>query len=191
MKRLSEVVDSYDYVDFKDNMVGNSRPSTDNINRSLLDDINLAAKKARVKVDVTTAVSGHRKKTSTGNVSRHTTGNAVDISIINNTPVRTLDKKIIDRFVGELVKLGYVRGKESGNPKAVLDYTFKGGGHDGHIHISKTDGSRSELEMSDEDIQDTEDSDDFLSDMLKSTISKFVPTSKGIQEEIKRIKELL
>jgi hypothetical protein len=172
-------------------MVGNSRPSTDNINRSLLDDINLAAKKARVKVDVTTAVSGHRKKTSTGNVSRHTTGNAVDISIINNTPVRTLDKKIIDRFVGELVKLGYVRGKESGNPKAVLDYTFKGGGHDGHIHISKTDGSRSELEMSDEDIQDTEDSDDFLSDMLKSTISKFVPTSKGIQEEIKRIKELL
>jgi len=191
MKRLSEVVDSYDYVDFKDNMVGNSRPSTDNINRSLLDDINLAAKKARVKVDVTTAVSGHRKKTSTGNVSRHTTGNAVDISIINDTPVKTLDKKIIDRFVGELVKLGYVRGKESGNPKAVLDYTFKGGGHDGHIHISKTDGSRSELEMSDEDIQDTEDSDDFLSDMLKSTISKFVPTSKGIQEEIKRIKELL
>jgi hypothetical protein len=178
-------------VDFKDNMVGNSRPSTDNINRSLLDDINLAAKKARVKVDVTTAVSGHRKKTSTGNVSRHTTGNAVDISIINDTPVRTLDKKIIDRFVGELVKLGYVRGKESGNPKAVLDYTFKRGGHDGHIHISKTDGSRSELEMSDEDIQDTEDSDDFLSDMLKSTISKFVPTSKGIQEEIKRIKELL
>lgn len=190
MKRLKEVVDTYDYVDFKDNVVGNSRPSKDNINTSLLNDINLAAKRAGVKVDVTTAVSGHRTKTSSGNVSRHTTGNAVDIAIINGTSVRNINKRIIDKFVGELVKMGYVRGKESGNPKAVLDYTFSGGGHEGHIHISKTDGSPSELEMSDEDIE-TSDDNEFLSNMLKSTISTLVPTSQSVSEEIKRIKELL
>jgi len=89
--------------------------------------------------------------------------------------------------------MGYVRGKESGNPKAVLDYTFKGGGHEGHIHISKTDGSKSDLEMSDEGsyVDKTSNSDNFLSDMLKSTVSKLVPTSESVMEEVKRIKELL
>jgi hypothetical protein len=133
---LNEVVDSYDNVNFKDYAVGSSKPSSDNINTTLLNDINLAAKNAGVVVDITTAVSGHKSTTKSGNTSRHPSGNAVDISIINGKSVRTLDKQIIDKFVGELVKMGYVRGVESGNPKAVLDYTFKGGGHENHIHVS-------------------------------------------------------
>ncbi len=157
---INEVTDSYDNIDFKDNVVGGSKPSGDNINTSLLNDIETAAKNAGVKVYVTTAVSGHKEKTSSGNVSRHTTGNAVDISIIDGKSVRSLDKSIIDKFVNELVKLGYVRGSESGNPKAVLDYTFKGGGHEGHIHVSRTDGSSSDTSLvgttttSDTDIKD-------------------------------------
>lgn len=148
--QLKEVVDSYENIDFKDNIVGSSTPSKDDINTSLLKDIEIAAKRAGVKVDVTTAVSGHRTKTSSGNVSRHSTGNAVDISIINGKSVRTIDKNIIDRFVNELVKMGYVRGVESGNPKAILDYTFKGGGHEGHIHISRTDKGESDISMGDD-----------------------------------------
>jgi hypothetical protein len=147
---LNEVVDSYDNVDFKDNVVGSSKPSRDNINASLLNDINLAAKRAGMKVDVTTAVSGHKSTTKSGNTSRHPSGNAVDISIINGKSVRTLDKQIIDKFVGELVKMGYVRGVESGNPKAVLDYTFKGGGHEGHIHISNMSKNTSDLSLGDD-----------------------------------------
>lgn len=148
--QLKEVVDSYENIDFKDNIVGSSTPSKDDINTSLLKDIEIAAKRAGVKVDVTTAVSGHRTKTSSGNVSRHSTGNAVDISIINGKSVRTIDKNIIDKFVNELVKMGYVRGVESGNPKSILDYTFKGGGHEGHIHISRTDKGASDISIGDD-----------------------------------------
>jgi hypothetical protein len=157
---LKEVVDSYDNIDFKDNVVGSSQPSKDNINTSLLNDINLAAKRAGVKVDVTTAVSGHKKNTKSGNVSRHSTGNAVDISIINGKSVRTIDKGTIDKFVGELVKMGYVRGVESGNPKAILDYTFKGGGHEGHIHISRTDKNSPDLSSGDDVVLNTKTSSD-------------------------------
>lgn len=148
--QLKEVVDSYENIDFKDNIVGSSTPSKDNINTSLLKDIEIAAKRANVKVIVTTAVSGHKSKTSSGNVSRHSTGNAVDISIINGKSVRTIDKNIIDKFVNELVKMGYVRGVESGNPKSILDYTFKGGGHEGHIHISRTDKGASDISIGDD-----------------------------------------
>jgi len=205
MKRLKEVVDTYDYVDFKDNMVGYSKPSKDNINTSLLNDINLAAKRAGLKVDVTTAVSGHRTKTSSGNISRHTTGNAVDIAIINGIPVRTIDKSIVDKFVNELVRLGYIRGVESGNPKAVLDYKFKGGGHDGHIHVSNTGGSSYNIEYNDEGFP-TETPDDLLSKITNditntdSTSSSFIEPQfnfidyafgNKLNEEITRIKELL
>lgn len=167
---INEVTDSYNNIDFKDNVVGNSKPSRDNINTSLLNDIEIAAKNAGVKVDVTTAVSGHNEKTSSGNTSRHTTGNAVDISIINGKSVRSLDKNIIDKFVNELVKLGYVRGSESGNPKAVLDYTFKGGGHDNHIHVSRTDKGSSDVSSVDNTSSTTTSTD--IKDPLLYQIGK-------------------
>jgi hypothetical protein len=188
MKKLIEVVDIYDYVDFKDRKVGSSTPSKDNINTSLLNDINVAAKRAGVKVDVTTAVSGHREKTSIGNVSRHTTGNAVDISIINGTSVRNINKRIIDKFVGELVKMGYVRGKESGNPKAVLDYTFKGGGHEGHIHISNT----SNMDSNYDDKINLGDDKEYVELGLIDPQFNFIDfIKKNIEEDISRIKKLL
>jgi hypothetical protein len=165
---IKEVVDFYNNVDFKDNVVGSSKPSKDNINSSLLSDIDAAAKRAGVNVVITTAVSGHSTKTSTGNVSRHSTGNAVDISIIDGKPVRTIDKGIIDKFVNELVKMGYVRGVESGNPKAILDYTFKGGGHEGHIHISKIDKDSSDISIGDDKAtgSNVSFSDDEMSDPI-------------------------
>ena len=55
-KEMVEVSDIYDNVDFKDNVVGNSKPSQDNINTSLLQDVQTAAKNAGVVVNDTTAI---------------------------------------------------------------------------------------------------------------------------------------
>lgn len=131
-KFISEASDVYDNVDFKNIGLGN--PASDNINTSLLADVETAAKNAGVKVDITTAISGHKKNTKSGNTSRHPSGNAVDISIIDGKSVSAAIKPIVDKFVDELVKLGYVKNSESGNPKSVL--TFGTPGHDDHVHVS-------------------------------------------------------
>jgi murein DD-endopeptidase MepM/ murein hydrolase activator NlpD len=139
-KKISEATDVYDNVDFKDNAVGNSTPSKDTINTSLLQDIQTAAQNARLKVDITTAVTGHDKGT------RHETGNAVDIAIINGKAVSLANRADADKLVGELVKMGYTKNSESGNPKAVLTFGFKG--HDNHVHISNNTGSVSSTSTS-------------------------------------------
>lgn len=134
-RNLSEATDVYDNVDFKDNVVGKSKPSKDKINVALLQDIQTAAKNAGVKVDITTAVSGHESLPS-----RHPSGNAVDISIINGKPVSKTNRRYADKLVDELVKMGYTKNAEgSSNPKAVLTFGFKG--HDNHVHVSNTTSS--------------------------------------------------
>jgi hypothetical protein len=136
-KIVLEVTDIYDSLDFKDNAVGNSTPSRDNINTALLADINTAAKNAGVKVDVTTAISGHHTNGNT----RHTSGNAVDIAIINGRPVSIANRADADKLVDQLVKLGYTKNTESSNPKAVLTFGFPE--HDDHVHVSNTTGAQS------------------------------------------------
>lgn len=137
---INEAVDTYSNVEFRDGVVGNSTPSKDNINLTLLSDIQTAAKKANVQVSVTTAVTGHRKGT------RHQSGNAVDIAMINgkgwSDENAAKTKGIyddIERFVNELKNLGYlVNVKESGNPKVVLWFGYKN--HNNHVHISNKSG---------------------------------------------------
>lgn len=128
---IKEATDVYDNVDFKDNVVGKSTPSKDTINLALLQDIQTAAKNAGLKVDITTAVSGHDKGT------RHETGNAIDISVINGKAVSLSNRGDADKLVDELVKMGYTKNTEnSSNPKAILTFGFKG--HDNHVHVSNT-----------------------------------------------------
>jgi hypothetical protein len=127
-RNIVEASDIYDNVDFKDYVVGNSSPSKDKINPVLLQDIQNAASAAGVKVDITTAVSGHKKGT------RHETGNAVDIAVINGKAVRPSNKDDVNKFVDVLVSMGYTKNSESNNDKAVLTFGFPG--HDNHIHIS-------------------------------------------------------
>jgi len=96
--KVIEAIDNYSNVDFKDRVVGKSTPSKDNINISLLQDIQTAAKNANLKVDITTAVSGHHPGT------RHESGNAVDIAIINGKAVSLNNRIDADRLVNELIK---------------------------------------------------------------------------------------
>ena len=164
-KMVKEVSDVYDNVDFKDNIVGKSKPSQDNINKALLADIETAAKNAGVQVDVTTAVSGHREKASSGNRSRHPSGNAVDIAIIDGKSVSPSIKSTVEKFVDELVKLGYTKNSESGNPKSVLTFGFPK--HDNHIHISNTTSTPStDTSDKEETEKDTEKGTDGILDLL-------------------------
>jgi hypothetical protein len=183
-KEMDEAVDSYDNVDFK--RIGHGNPASDNISTTLLQDIQTAAKNAGLKVDVTTAVSGHKKGT------RHETGQAVDIAIINgigsdgatsgtngNAKFRELGNKLKDT----LVSMGYVWNSESGNPKAVLWQTNKGGNHFNHVHVSNTTSSSGTTKPSDTNSttstpDSTEDSGEFAKKVGTALLKGI-----GIQEE--------
>jgi hypothetical protein len=188
---IKEVRDIYSNVNFKDGAVaGGSRPSKDTINTSLLKDIQTAAKNANLNVDVTTAVSGHRPGT------RHETGNAVDIAIINGKSVSLSNRSDADKLVSELIKLGYAKNvAESGNDKVVLTFGMKD--HDNHVHVSNSSGSKTTT-TDDENSNDTESNDEdggVVSDFAKRIGNLFFPTSvdisSAIREDIDRIKELL
>jgi hypothetical protein len=132
---------TYSNIDFS------NRVKNDRINPNLLADINKAAINAGVKVTITTAISGHRSTTKSGNISRHTTGNGIDIAIINgvgsggatnatngNATFRTDGNKLKDA----LVALGYKLNVESGQTKAVLWQSNAGGvNHFNHLHVSR------------------------------------------------------
>jgi len=148
---ILEADDVYDNVDFKDRVVGSSTPSKDNINVSLLQDIQTAAKEAGVKVDITTAVSGHDKGT------RHESGNAVDIAMINGKAVSSSNRADADKFVDALVSMGYTKNVESGNEKAVLTFGFPG--HDNHVHVSNKGNTTSTPQQS-SNTTTTDSSDD-------------------------------
>ena len=122
------------------NVKVDSDTSGDKVNDALLNDICKAAKNAQVTVTITTAISGHAAETAAGNPSRHPSGNAVDISLINETPVKTpSNRENVDNFVNQLEILGYTQNSESGNPKSVLTFGFPG--HDNHVHVSNNEQS--------------------------------------------------
>lgn len=199
---LKEASDVYSNVDFKDGVVSKSMPSRDNINISLLQDIQTAAKNANLNVDITTAVSGHRPGT------RHESGNAVDIAMINGKAVSRANRGDANKLVGELVKLGYVKNvPESGNDKVVLTFGMKD--HDNHVHVSKkstTSTSSSSTSSSTEDsgTETPPEEGSYLSsiagNIAKSIVGKDskdeyntfnVLNMAGLKEDIDRIKELL
>lgn len=139
-KRIVEASDVYDNVDFEN--IGHGNPASDNINTALLQDIETAAKTAGVKVDITTAVSGHKEKTKSGNTSRHPSGNAVDIAKINDRAVSLSNRADADKLVAALISMGYTKNAEGpSNPKSVLTFGFEG--HDNHVHVSNTTSSPS------------------------------------------------
>jgi biotin carboxyl carrier protein len=144
----------------------NDGTQNDLVNKSLIDDIQTAAKSVGLTATITTAKTGHDEKTTTGNESRHANGTGVDVSIINgvgsggatnaqngNAQFRELGYKLKDA----LVSMGYVWNKESGNPKAVLWQTDTGGNHFSHLHISNNSSATSSAPSTTNTSTDTED----------------------------------
>jgi hypothetical protein len=129
----------------------------DLVNKTLLDDINAAAKSVNIVATITTAKSGHNKNVKGSNrTSRHMNGTAVDVSILNdkgsggatnssngNAEFRNLGTKLKNA----LVSMGYTWNSEINNDKAVLWQTNTGGNHYNHLHISnRTNDSSSNSE---------------------------------------------
>jgi hypothetical protein len=129
-----------DYVYPKDvsysNIVFRDKYIPDKVNRALLDDINLAASKGNVVVTIGAIKSKHPKGKNNDPSTRHTSGNAVDIPIINGKAVKKEIKSEVERFTNQLENLGYTKNKEEeGNQiKAFLTFGFPG--HDDHVHVS-------------------------------------------------------
>ena len=123
------------YRKVKFSNINQGNPAADKINPALLKDISNAAVDADVTVEITTAVSGH---TSNPGRSRHPSGNAVDIALIDGIAVSTNPniKPKVDAFVKQLTDRGYILNSESGNTKAVLTYPYQN--HGNHIHVSNT-----------------------------------------------------
>ena len=178
----TEAVDPGNNVDFKDGAVKNSFPSKDNINQQLLKDVQDAAKAANVNVSITTAQSGHESLPS-----RHPSGNAVDIGIINGKNVSLSNRSDADKFVNALVKMGYVKNSETNNSKAVLTFGFPK--HDNHVHVSNTENS-SLNQSSPKNTTDSEDifgvsklKDDDEMDIKAKQLGGAVAKSLGLTEE--------
>jgi len=128
----------------------NDGTQNDEVNQSLLQDIQKAAESVGIIATITTAKTGHNYLTTSKNVSRHNFGTAVDVSILNgvgsggatngsngNAKFRELGNKLKNA----LVSMGYVWNTEVGNNKAVLWQTNTGGNHFNHLHISNKTGS--------------------------------------------------
>jgi hypothetical protein len=137
---------SYSNIEFTDNS------KYDKVNRALLDDINKSAKQANVKVRVGTITKNHPSLKS-GEDSRHPSGMAVDVDMVNGKAVSQKIKDVVDNFVRELEKLGYNKNAEIGFDKSVLTFGFED--HDDHIHVSnRTDEASSEEEDSEENSEE-------------------------------------
>ena len=190
--KVTEATDVYSNVDFKDGVVGNSRPSKDEINVSLLQDVQTAAKNANLKVDITTAVSGHKPGT------RHESGNAVDIAMINGKAVSLNNRADADKLVRELVKLGYAKNvAETGNDKVVLTFGIKD--HDNHVHVSKKSNTPSSNTKTGTETETPSEEGGYLSSIAGNMAKSIMPAGTeinvldlvGLKEDIDRIRELL
>jgi hypothetical protein len=187
------------------NVKVDSDSSGDKVNDALLNDICKAAKNAQVTVTITTAISGHAAETASGNASRHPVGNAVDISLINETPVKTpSNRENVDNFVNQLEILGYTKNSESGNPKSVLTFGFPG--HDNHVHVSNneqstgTPGSSGTTSTSGTTASTSSDSvsasktaaSNFMNAQIGSTFGPLLGlTENRVNREISKIRNLL
>jgi hypothetical protein len=204
MKKLITILETIGSVDTTNypNIKWRGVASSDKINLSLLSEINAAANAAGITVTIGTANTGHRETTSSGNVSRHKTGEAVDISMINgvgwSSKSDAESKKIlpaIESFVSNLRNAGYTINSESGNAKAVLYFGFPE--HSDHIHVSNKDGSPTSTSTAEKSTSTS--AEEYATDYLVKALGKVINPMLGINESkqkrvllnIEKIKKLL
>lgn len=175
--------------------------SLDLVNEALLSGICTAAKNAGVNVKITSAVSDHNEKTDTGAISRHSSGNAVDISVINNVAVKDpSNRRTVDSFVNQLEQLGYKRNSEGSNTKSVL---WQMADHLDHVHVSNKEQGTSTTSTSGSTSGTTattattgDDADSTASNIMNAQIGATFGKALGLNEhrvtkQINKIRSLL
>jgi len=172
------------------------------VNDALLSGICSAAKSAGVNVKITTAVSDHPVETDSGSISRHSTGNGVDISIINGKAVKDASNKPnVDNFVSKLEQLGYARNSEGSNKKSVL---WQMADHYNHVHVSNmeetssnsgtttTSGTTGTAGANDIDTIAKQGSENLVNSLLGSAFGNTLGLKEQrVNKEISKIKNLL
>ena len=167
------------------------------VNDALLSGICSAAKAAGVNVKITTAVSDHPVETDSGSISRHSTGNGVDISIINGKAVKDASNKPnVDNFVNELEQLGYVRNSEGSNKKSVL---WQMADHYNHVHVSNmeekssTSGSTSTNGSTSTDSGEEDNPGSrIMNNLISNTFGPLLGLNENrVNREISKIRNLL
>jgi hypothetical protein len=184
-------VDSTKYPNLEFTPLNGSNPGSDSINDVLLQDLNTAAGNAKIKVNVTTAVSGHDTKTDSGNLSRHPGGFAVDIAMVNGAGIT---KQLGDALVAELKKLGYTHSPEENTDKHILWQTKA---HYNHVHVSnKTNTAGSSTNLANQGYDPTTTDDEFYTAAKQISRSygepladKLVNSEKGVATEAVSNKE--
>ena len=176
--------------------------SLDLVNDALLSGICSAAKAAGVNVKITTATSDHPVETDSGSISRHSTGNGVDISIINGKAVKDASNKPnVDNFVDKLEQLGYTRNSEGSNKKSVL---WQMADHYNHVHVSNmeettsndgtttTSGTTGTAGANDIDTIAKQGSENLINSLLGSAFGNTLGLKEQrVNKEISKIKNLL
>ena len=174
------------------NVYVDSDSSQDEVSKTLLLDINLAARKAGVKVTVTSITSGHRTTTSSDNLSRHVNGNAVDISLIDNISYKSNPnrfKTLGDKLYKELKNLGYdSSGSETGQDKSVIWQTD---GHKNHIHVSIKDDKVEPSVGKEVGTSYRDKAKDMITNLLIKTMGMNESKQERILKDIEKIKNLL
>ena len=132
------------------------------INPNLISDIIKAIRMTNIPVQISYSRGNHGKYTKNGNISRHWSGNAVDLSVIGgigNSEGTGANKGVGnaqfmedgDKIVAALEKLGYSFG-EGSNVKGYLWRTDIGGNHWNHVHVSNTNReSKGKIKKEDSD----------------------------------------
>jgi hypothetical protein len=169
----------------------------DLVNDALLSGICSAAKAAGVNVKITTATSDHPVETDSGSISRHSTGNGVDISIINGKAVKDASNRPnVDNFVSKLEQLGYARNSEGSNKKSVL---WQMADHYNHVHVSnmeETASTSTSTSTNGSTSTDSGEEDNPGSRIMNNLISNTFGPLLGLNEnrvnrEISKIRNLL
>jgi len=173
----------------------------DLVNDALLSGICSAAKAAGVNVKITTATSDHPVETDSGSISRHSTGNGVDISIINGKAVKDASNRPnVDNFVNKLEQLGYVRNSEGSNKKSVL---WQMDDHYNHVHVSNmeetssnggttTSGTTTTNKTDDIDTIAKQGSENLINSLLGSAFGDTLGLKEQrVNKEIDKIRNLL
>ena len=174
----------------------------DLVNDALLSGICSAAKASGVNVKITTATSDHPVETDSGSISRHSTGNGVDISIINGKSVKDASNRPnVDNFVSKLEQLGYVRNSEGSNKKSVL---WQMADHYNHVHVSNmeettsndgtttTSGTTGTAGANDIDTIAKQGSENLINSLLGSAFGNTLGLKEQrVNKEISKIKNLL